>query len=159
MERKSKSNKIVPYSCVEGTRDVRDDVFGERDLQRHIGKHLDIRSRLKLAASHPVYYAVGKDDIKKAYQRKTKYITKKVFSNHMLQDYVGSYLSPVDRAGVRQATKTTNTNNLWGERPYWDDIGMRFLKNKSRPPALPAKQKSDRNLIHGYLHPPIVEDA
>ena len=155
----SASKKIVPYSDVSGTARARNNVFGERDLQRHIGEHLDIRSRLKLAASHPLYYEAGKDDIKKAYQRKTKYITKKVFSNRMLQDYVGSYLSPLDRAGVKHATKTTNINNLWGEIPYWDDHGMKFLKKKNRDPRLPDQQKSDRNLIHGYLHPPIVEDA
>ena len=173
----SASKKIVPYSDVNGTARGRDNVFGERDLQRHIGKHLDIRSRLKLAASHPLWYGAGKEDVKREHGR-TNYITQKVFKNVLLQDYIGSHLSPAQRSRVRSATMTQTGMgpvrsplgvHLWGPGArgtyydddqetaagtvqYLDEFGN-VVTNPATTPLTPGLQRLTRSILHEDLLP------
>ena len=164
--------RIVPHSHVEATRDVRGDVFSERDLQRHIGKYMDIRSRLKLAVTSKTNYAAGKEDVKREHGR-TNYITQKVFKNVLLQDYIGSHLSPAQRSRVRSATMTqTGTRpqrrhrgiHLWGpgaRGTYFDDDNetasgtVRYLdefgnvvSNPATTPLTPGLQRLTRAILH-----------
>ena len=159
----SASKKIVPYSDVSGTARARNNVFGERDLQRHIGKHMDIRSRLKLAVTNKSYYAVGKEDIKRDHGR-TNYITKKVFSNNILQDYIGSYLSPTQRAGVRLANMTSTkidenksemSQYIRGRGTWFDEEGV-YKDGKIKNPKTyaddPVGQNKTRETLRSMLH-------
>ena len=158
----SASKKIVPYSDVSGTARARNNVFGERDLQRHIGKHMDIRSRLKLAVTNKTYYAVGKEDIQREHGR-TNYITKKVFSNNILQDYIGSYLGkPKERSRLRSATMTSTKQDknkseisqyirgrgTWFNEDY-KNFGGRYLRSYKE---WPGGQEDTRETLGGMLH-------
>jgi hypothetical protein len=169
----------VPYTDALGAARGRDQVFGEPDLQRHIGEFLDIRSRLKLAASHPLYYDAGKEVVKedRKYVKRTNYLKQKVFKNVLLQDYIGSYLSPAQRSRVRSATMTlTGTRpvrspmgvHLWGpgaRGTYFDEDyesvmpGVRYYgdhgtveSNPSTTPLPPGLQRLTRKILHtNYL--------
>ena len=149
----------VPYTDALGH--TRDQVFGEPDLQRHIGEYLDIRSRLKLAASHPLYYDAGKEVVKedRKYVKRTNYLKQKVFKNVLLQDYIGSYLSPAQRSRVRSATMTlTGTGpvrsplgvHLWGPGARGTIYDEDYLSPHADPDH-PSHQRRMRDNLHSHF--------
>ena len=107
------SKKIVPYSDVHASKYVRDQVFSERNIRQHIGKHLDLRSRLRLAASHKLTWNTmqPQDDStafpKPARQGAVESGLNHVLRNPRLQQYMGTFLSQEDRTSVMNINPET----------------------------------------------------
>ena len=109
----SASKKIVPYSDVFAHKDLREDVFGERNIHQHISKHLDLRSRLRLATADKTYWNMMQpQDDPLSFPKPTRRATVETSLNNALrnpfiQNFMGTYLSKEDRLKLTSITPQT----------------------------------------------------